>query len=374
MVSSQITSLNNPNVRVVFGPGSLENLGEEVARLNGRRVLVITGHSIADKTPILGRAVSILGERNIHVETFKDAIFDRFGREEPMAHLLQQAQESKPDVLVSIGGGTVIAYAVGLASRLAGGSFEAAKIPIITIPTTLSGAEANAGYGVHQGQRRSDPRLRAVTAILDPELTIHTPYELFASSGFNALAHCVEGIYSKSHTPWTDAYFLQSLRLVMENLGPSMSNPEDMDLRGKVLMGGYMSMMGTEVTGWAVAHALCHGLFVMNSPHGLNYCVMLPHGMRYNLDVAAERLAMLAPVMGVLPRSDPRETAMLCISAVESLRTRLGLPGRLRDVPEVVQNKFPEAAERAFVDTYLYCNPRQPANAQELQKILEAAW
>ena len=373
MVIMEENVVTNPKVRIVFGPGSLNRLGEEVERLKAERILVLTGRTIAQKTPILTQVLGILGKK--HVGTFTETTYHMQQRDEPKDRLLEQAKETQADLFLSLGGGTVVHYAMWVVKQLSGDSMEAPRIPIITVPTTLSGAEAMTGGVRVEGGTKFDPSQRPGTVILDPEVTLYTPDELFYSSGFNAINHCIEGTISNSRNPWSEGYYLQALRLLVENMPKSMANPEDMEARGKTLMGGYMSNRMLEFTLVGVAHALCHGLqWVFSSAHGLNNTVMVTHGMKYNAEVAADRIAVTAPALGVLLGQDDRETAFRCIAAVEGLRRRFGLPERLRDVPSVNPEGFYEVAEHTLHHDFIAYNPRQPRDAQELQQVLEDAW
>ncbi len=365
--------LTNPGVRILAGAGCLSRLREEVVHLGARRVLVVTNRSVAGRTPLVERVVELLGES--HAGTFVDSVYEPSAGQPHREGLSRLAAETRPDLLLSVGGGTVVGYAEGLALELAGGRLGAPKLPILTVPTTLSGAEANAGFVLSEGVVRMDPRLRPETAILDPEATVYTPDELFLSSGFNAINHCVEGVLSNAHSDWCDAYYLQALRLLAGNLPRCSAREPGLRSRGAALIGGYMSCMMVEFTQVAIAHAICHGLQrVCGSAHGLNNTVMVTHGMRYNLDVAADRLALLAPALDVVKSATARETALACIEAIERLRAVLGLPASLRDVPGVSRESLPAVADAAMRDFLIPFNPRRPESVEELQQLIEGAW
>jgi maleylacetate reductase len=360
----------NPSVRVVVGPGSLAQAAEEMDRLGAERALVLCGRTISQKTPVLDNLRSILGHRLAGVFT---GVVERSPRE-VLQPAVEMARHLRADLLISIGGGSAVGAARSVALMLAGGALEAPKVPILAVPTTLSAAEANAGY-VRVGERTElDFALRPPVVILDPEVAAYTPDVLFASTGFNALNHCIEGLISVLHQPFADAYYLHAARLIVENLPAAIEDREDLTARGRALMGGYMSGMMLPITWLGIAHALCHGLGrVARTPHGLNNAVMVTHGMRYNLEVAAERIAYAAPALGVLPGASVRETALRCIGAIEALRRRLGLPEWLRDLG-IARESLPEVAEHALHDFFTPYNPRKPRDAAELLAILEEAW
>lgn len=363
----------HPGVRIVSGPGALRHTGEEAERLGAERVLVVCGRSIAERTPALQVLREGLGSRL--VETFTGVVYDTGARADARARMQDLAADARPDLVVSVGGGIAIGYARQLTLHMAGGDPAAPRTPIITVPTTLSGAEANVGYITVDGQSATDSPSRPVTAILDAELARHTPRELFLSSGFNGLHHCFEGTYSTQRNLLADGVYLHAARLLVQALPGVAADPDDLEARGRALLGGYLSGLMIESTWLGIGHALCHGLqSVCGTPHGLNNTVMLTRAIRYNLAVAADRIASLAPALGVSNGATARETAEGCISAVEELRRSLSLPDRLRDVPGVRRDLFPRVAEVAVRDFFTPYNPRSPEGLEELLQVLDEAW
>ena len=204
---------NNPRVeRVISGQGSLAQLSAEVERLGGGRALVVISPSVA-KTFLLARVKDSLGAKCA-------AIFDAVKPHSPtdsIAKAVQTARGAKIDVLVSVGGGSAIDTAKGVAALLAeGGSLPdfavrfkppnqkdvpvmpAPKLPHIAIPTTFSGGEYSYSAGITEGGKKhiiADPKLAPRTVLLDPEAAATAPGRLLAASGMNALAHCVEAVY-----------------------------------------------------------------------------------------------------------------------------------------------------------------------------------
>lgn len=372
MANESSFDLKVPEVRIVYGAGSLSKAGDEVAALGRERALVVSGRSIAEKTPTLAILKESLGQR--FAGAFTGVTYNLSKRTEARDHLVELIKETKSDLLISVGGGIAIGTARAARTRYIGETEK--NLPMMCVPTTLSAAEANTAYVAADegGPRVPEPGSRPVTAILDPELATHTPRELFGSSGFNAINHCIEGMCSTAHHSFADALYLQALRLLADNLAESL-NPDNLEARGKALLGGYMSGLMIESTWLGIAHALCHGLqSVFGTPHGMNNTVMVTWGMRYNLDVAAERIAAVAPGLELLTGPKPRETALRCIASIEGLRRRMSLPERLRDIPGVDPKGFPQAAEIALHDFFTPYNPRQPQTTQELVEVYKQAW
>ncbi|HEX2228782.1 MAG TPA: iron-containing alcohol dehydrogenase, partial [Candidatus Binatia bacterium] len=192
-------------------------------RVGGTRALLVISPSVA-KTFLLERIKSTLGAKCV-------AIFDQVKPHSPaesIAKAAEGAREARIDVLVSAGGGSAIDSAKGIAALLAeGGSLSrlavrftppnrkevpamaAPKLPHIAIPTTLSGGEYSYSVGISEGGKKyivADPKLAPRAVLLDPEAAATAPGRLLAASGMNALAHCVEAVYSTETQPLTDAY------------------------------------------------------------------------------------------------------------------------------------------------------------------------
>ena len=366
-------TMMHPGVRIVCGPGTLRRAGEEAERLEAERVLVVCGRSIAERTPALDILRESLGGRL--VGTFSGVIYDIGERGQARGAMEALADETRPDLVVSVGGGIAIGYARQLALYLAGGDPAAPRVPLLTVPTTLSGAEANVGYIAVDGERVADSPSRPGTAILDAELAQHTPGDLFLSSGFNALHHCFEGTYSTERNVVADGVYVHAAHLLAEALPAVSSDPDDLESRGRALLGGYLSGLMIESTWLGIGHALCHGLqSICGTPHGLNNTVMVTRAMQYNLDVAADRIATFAPALGASSDGAAPEVAERCIAAMEELRRGLRLPERLRDVPGVERAHFPRIADVALHDFYTPYNPRRPEGVEELARVLDEAW
>src|ERR671910_770696 len=227
---------NNPRIeRIVSGPGSIEKLSGEIDGLGGTRAMLVISPSVA-KTFLLDRIKSGLGVKCV-------AVFDEVKPHSPtdsIAKAVESARQAGIDVLVSAGGGSAIDSAKAVAALLAeGGSLPrfgvrftppnkkevpptpAPKLPHIAIPTTLSGGEYSYSAGISEGGKKyivADPKLAPRVVLLDPEAAATAPGRLLAASGMNALAHCVEAIYSTETQPLTDAYCLRAVGLIARYL------------------------------------------------------------------------------------------------------------------------------------------------------------
>ena len=209
---------------VVFGPGSLAQLGEAVDRLGCHRLILFTsrsvrasGHVASIQTVLGGRLVGVFDHVLPHVQDYQ------------VSEALALSAEKQVDAIIGIGGGSPIGMAKAVAFALeekrtghptsAVSPVDQPLIPVVAIPTTYAGSEMTAVYGTTQTRETpprkvtvSDPKIAPKLVIYDPELTLDLPPEMTASTGINALAHCIEALYSITRNPLSTAAALSGVR------------------------------------------------------------------------------------------------------------------------------------------------------------------
>jgi len=305
--------------RVHFGADALEKLEEE-ARSNDR-AFVITGRSLNEKTGLIRRVEASLGGR--HAGTFAG-----IGQHTPGGSVEKAAVEAEmaaADLLVSVGGGSVIDGTKAVARGL---GYPAQ----VAVPTTLSGAEWADRAGVTEesaGRKRGfvDPKTVPQVVVLDPEATVFTPESLWLSTGIRALDHAIEGFLYGGDHPVTDVTGLEGARRLMEYLPFSKREPEDLDMRLELQLASWLSYFGPANTSMGLSHELGRRIGASYEvPHGITSCITLAPSLRLaRKRVRDVRWSKLSEALG----GEPSER-------VSSLVEELGLPSRLRlvGVPE----------------------------------------
>jgi alcohol dehydrogenase class IV len=382
---------NNPRVeRIVSGRGSIRKLSEEIERLGGARVLVVTSPSVA-KTFLLDRIKSALGGKCV-------AIFDQVKPHSPTDSIekaVECAREARVDVLLSAGGGSAIDTAKGVAALLAeGGSLPrlavrftppdkkevplmpAPKMPHIAIPTTLSGGEYSYSAGVSEGGKKyivADSKLAPRTVILDPEAAATAPARLLAASGMNALAHCVEAVYSTETQPLTEAYCLKGLGLIARYLPRAVASSEDLEALSYVQVAACLSGMGVYSAWTGIHHAIVHAIGGRyKAPHAEIHALMLPYAMRWNLDATIEAHARMAREIGI-DAANENDVAAAVPEHVFRMNQKMGLPLRLRDLG-VARADLKQLAIDALHDYSIHTNPKPVSVAEQVLEVLDLAW
>ena len=390
MAGSSFT-FNNPRVeRIVSGVGSLGRLAGEIERLGGTRALVVISPSVA-KTFLLERVKASLGGKCA-------AVFDEVRPHSPtdsIAKAVERARRARADALVSVGGGSAIDTAKGVAALLAeGGSLPrfgvrftppnhkevppmpAPKLPHIAIPTTLSGGEYSYSAGISEGGKKyivADPKLAPRTVLLDPEAAATAPGRLLAASGMNALAHCVEAVYSTETQPLTEAYCLSGIGLLARYLPRAVQNSSDLEALSHVQVAACLSGMGVYSAWTGIHHAIVHvvgGRY--RAPHAEIHALMLPYAMRWNLDATIEAHARMGREIGI-EAADQNSLAAAVPEYVYGMNERMALPLKLRDLG-VPRDGLKQLAVDALDDYSIHTNPKPVTSAEQVLEVLEQAW
>ena len=260
------------------------------------------------------------------------------------------------DGIVALGGGSAIdtAKAVSTASGL----------PIISAPTTYSGAEWTPFYGnrdIAKGLKSAGTGAHVAAIIYEPDLTLELPPGETCGTALNALAHCAEALYAPGRTDATDADALAGAALIARWLPAVMRDGRDQEAR-RGLLEGAMHGGAALRAGMGLGHAMAQALGgEFGLPHGPLNAACLPHALRFNRDVVPAALAALGEAMGC---ADPVEAA--------AALGALGCLMRLRDYG-VPFDTLAVLAHKTAVRPAAKANPR-PASEADILQLLSEAW
>lgn len=380
-----------PMERVIYGIPLAEALAEEVNRLDARAVYVMASGTLDRETDVVEGVRRVLGNRLA-------GVCAKIGSHTPRVDVVaaaNQARAAGADLLLTVGGGSVTdaAKMVGLClgndvtapehldafravvspdGKTRRPPVKPPEVRSIDVPTTLSAGEFTAMAGCtdtvrHVKESFAHPLMMPQAVILDPAVTVHTPEWLFLSTGIRAVDHAVEDICSINPTPFSDGMSMQALRLLAAGLPAVKADPADLEARLNCQLGAWMSIMGSQN---GVAKGASHGIGhvlggTANVPHGYTSCVMLPHVLRFNETVNAERQAWVSEALG---RSGEKAA-----DAVAGLIASLGLPATLRDVGAKAE-QLDEIAAGSMHDRWVHTNPRKIDGPATVRVLLDAAW
>jgi maleylacetate reductase len=335
--------------RVIFGVGSLERLPAEVDALGLKRVLVLcTPYQRADAEKIaalLGaRAIGIYAQATMHVPIEL--------AERARAHV----KEHRVDGMVTVGGGST----TGLAKAIA----LTTGLPSVAVPTTYAGSEMTPIWGLTVGDEKTtgrDLKILPRTVIYDPTLTVTMPAMLSATSGMNAIAHCVEALYAENANPIMSLMAEEGIRALAASLPKVVKAPGDLEARGEALYGAWLGGCVLGAVGMALHHKLCHVLGgTFNLPHAEVHTVVLPHATGYNAKAAPEAMRRIARALG----------AGNAPAGLYDLEAALGTPLTLEAIG-MKRTDLDRAADLAVQNPYF--NPR-PITRDGIRALLDDAF
>lgn len=273
--------------RVIFGAGSLAAVPHELGRLGCQRALLVDGlvdHSIGQGL------VEQLGER--YAATIVDV-----RQHVPIELALAartRAVDCRADVLVALGGGSAIGLAKAVALQTG--------LPILAVPTTYAGSEMTPIWGLTTDARKTTGRDLAVlprTVVYDPRLTISFPARASAASGMNAIAHCVEALWTDAANPLTDAVAAGGIRLLAAGLRAVTTDPADLGARTEALRGAWLGGTALAIGGTALHHKICHVLGgTFDLPHAEVHAIVLPAVTEHFRAAAPGPLELVASALG----------------------------------------------------------------------------
>ena len=376
---------------VIYGRAFADVVKEEVERADAHAVFVIASGTLARETDLVARLKAALGNRFA-------GLCAKIGSHTPRVDCIaaaDAAREARTDLIVTLGGGSVTDAAKIVAMCLSNDIRDAAdfdnyraridadgksirppiqapRVRTITVPTTLSAGEYTASAGCTDTVRNvkesyGHPMMMAKAVVLDPAATVHTPEWLLLSTGIRAVDHAVEDICSPLCQPLSEGASAQALKLLGRGLRSVKNDAGDLDARLECQLGAWLSMIGSQ-TGIpkGASHGIGHVLGgTAHVPHGYTSCVMLPHVLRFNHAVNADRQALVSDALG--DRGAP------AADLVAALIADLGLPSRLRDVG-VGQEQLDRIAELSMHDRWIHTNPRKIDGPPVVREILDAAW
>ena len=370
-----------------FGWNARENLVPEIKRRKFERVLIVTDETLMS-CGVAKKVIDCLDESQIDYQ-----IFDKVKPNPTIKNChdgIEACQNYKADVIVAVGGGSVIdtAKCIGIVvenpefydiNSLEGtANTQNRSLPIIALPTTAgTAAEVTINYVITDEKNIVkrvcvDPNDIPLLAIIDTELMSGMPPMTAAATGLDALTHAMEGYITAANWEMTDMFHLKSMELTYHNLEKAVA--KDKEAMDKMGLSQYIAGMGFSNVGLGIVHSMAHQLgATYDVAHGIACALFLPYVLEWNGKACPERFRKMAEAFGlnVKDRED-EECVDLVVKAVRDLETRLGVPQHLKEL-NVQKEDFDLLAEKALQDPCTGGNPRN-VTKEDIIALFEKAY
>jgi alcohol dehydrogenase class IV len=368
----------------IFGIGARNLAGRYARNLGGHKALVVSDPGVV-AAGWTADVVASIAEAGL-ASTLYTGVSSNPRAEEVMAGA-ELYQSEHCNILVAVGGGSPMDCAKGIGIVSSNhrhildfegvDQVQEAIPPLICIPTT-GGTSAD----VSQFAIISNPAERIKFAIISksvvPDLALIDPLTLTtmdpflsACTGLDALTHGIEAFVSNASSSMTDLHALEGIRLITENLVDSIKNPQDVELRTRIMQGSLQAGLAFSNAILGAAHAMAHSLGgERDAPHGECNAILLDHVIEFNLPASPERFERIAQAMGVDLRgmdSITRRRALL--EKVRALKRAAGVDKVLSEIG-IHRGDVPVLSQKALNDPCLVTNPRK-ANLRDLEVIYE---
>jgi len=336
-------------IRIVFGVDTITQLPEELARISGKRALIISTPQQLDQAEELRQ---LIGDRVA-------SVFSNAAMHTPVdvtADAMRIVEEQQVDCLVAVGGGSTTGLSKAITYRTG--------LPQIVIPTTYAGSEMTPILGqTADGVKTTlrDEKVLPDVVIYDVRLTLTLPPDISGTSGVNAIAHAVEALYAKNKNPATSTMAVEGISRLSRALPIIAGDSQNIDARTDALQGASLCGQCLAIVGMALHHKLCHTLGgSFDLPHAETHTVVLPHATAYNAAADPRAMQQIANALGTESAPSGLYDLGHAVSAKMALRD-LGL----------AEGELDRAADLAVQNPYW--NPR-PIERDEIRELLQRAW
>ncbi len=387
MVSRDIVGLRKfVAPEFVFGTGALYLTGRYLKNFGAKKVLLVTDEGVM-KAGWAGEVMKSLEDEGIEYSVYCDVTPNP--RAEEVMRGARKYKDDGCDILVAVGGGSSIdcAKGIGIVStnrrnilKFAGvDQVEVPGPPLICIPTT-AGTSADVSQFAIITDLKEKTKISIISktlvpdvSLIDPTPTTTMPLDLTAFTGVDAFAHAIESYVSNASSPITDMFALEAARLISSNLFETIKDPDNMELRGKMMLGSLDAGLAFSNASLGAAHAMVHSLGgFLDLPHGECNAIILSHVVRYNYEACPDRYQKIGEAIGLdLSRLSDAEKKSAIIEAIVTLEKRAGIDKTLGQLG-VTKEDIPVLAQKAMKDVCIVTNPR-PIGIKDVEAIYEEA-
>lgn len=366
--------------KLCFGNNCLEDFIREFTQLQHKRALLIYDPNVIAPMERLKRSMEGVGKF-----VFCNKQVSGEPNVEDYYRVLHDAEHNNVDAVIGIGGGSILDVAKLVAAlchtgRTVEAYFEGKDIGrrslfLACLPTTAgAGSEVspNAILYDKKGQMKRavvSPSLIPDMSFIDPLLTHSVPPHITASTGIDALTHCIEAYTNKFATALTDLYALEGIGLISRYLFRAYEDGTDSQARWGISLGSMYGGLCLGPVNTAAVHALAYPLgSFYQVPHGVSNAILLPHVMRLNLPYGTDRYATIARRMGIPESGDELKMARSGIAHIEQMCRSMMIPEKLSEF-DIPVSAIHTLTQSAMGVQRLLKNNLRALSEQEIEKL-----
>jgi len=375
---------NEPNSQnVIFGNGSRYEVAKFANEL-GSKVLLVTDQGLMSA----GHPQEIkhlLEKIGLIVTLFNGSVENP--TESSIEACVQVARKSNIDLIIGLGGGSSMDTAKGCNFILTNGGrmsdywgvgkAKSEMLPFIAIPTTAgTGSECQSFAlisqdGTNKKMACGDKKALPSVTILDPELTLSQPFSVTACTGIDAMSHALESSVTTVRNDFSKRHSELAFKLIYTNLPVVFNNPDDLDSRGRVLLGASHAGAAIEHSMLGAAHSIANPLTsAKRVVHGIAVGFALPKVIEFNSFQAdvIKIYSDLSRSCGITSSgTSDLEATKLLTDEISKIILQAGFPSSLNELG-FVEGDIPSLAKQASEQWTARFNPR-PIELKDFENI-----
>lgn len=358
-----------------FGEFARNEIATEIKKRGYKKVLLISD-TVLESCGVVQKITEVLNKNKIAYCQFLDV------KPNPTienVHAgLDVLLESKCDVILAVGGGSVIdtAKAVAVVANNPQNrdivSLEGVDkstnppMPLIAVPTTAgTGSETTMDYVITNVREKRkmacmDSMVVPIAAILDTDIMASLPLKMTAATAMDALTHAVESYLSRGAFEFSKMLSLEAVRLIAENLQKVIENLSNLDARKNLAMAQFMAGMSFTNVGLGIVHSMAHPLSAFyDIPHGIANAMILPYIVEFNAPSCKASMVTLAKAFdkNFDESHDWMEATKVCVTKINEMNAYAGLPTALSETGVLFED-IDALATAAMADAATPDNPR----------------
>lgn len=370
----------------IFGQGAFALVSRYARNFGARKPLIVTDKGIISAGWV-SKIIDELQTENIASEVFANVTPNP--RDNEVMEGAEFYRANSCDLIIAIGGGSPMDCAKGIGivstNRKSVLEFEGVDNvaipgpPLICIPTTAgTSADVSQFAIINDTGRRVKIAIISKTmvpdvALIAPETTMTMSPYLTACTGMDALVHAIEAAVSTANSPITDGHAFSAIRLIRQNLENVIKSPDNLEFRGKMMLGSLEAGLAFSNASLGAVHAMAHSLGgLLDLPHGEANAILLNHVIAFNYPMATERYDAIGEALGLKLHGLSSSVKLgKIIEDISNLKLSVGITATLGQ-KGARKADISQLAENALNDPCMVTNPRTPEK-RDVEVIYEEA-